>query len=143
SDLQVDMSDTGSGWYHFPRFACALFSQTTDIHWIGGHLDGAVCPMPCTPGTITINFQTVAIGIRDIQRFTHQMIALTNPPTDLGKPQHFATKICSSWEEDSYVIEARCPAWLRCSSWNLYQFQQWLFILTAKDHLPRCLLTRL
>jgi hypothetical protein len=136
------MSDASPRWYHFPwfRVALALFNQAADIDRISSHLDNPVCPMPFTPGTITIKFETIVIGIRDIQRFTHQVISLTNLYTSFGNTQEFASEIGSRWEEDGHVIETRCPAWLRRSSWNFNQFQQWLFILTAKHNLSRFLL---
>src|SRR5690348_9046143 len=120
SHLEVDVTDASSRRYHFPWFciACTLFSQAADIDRIGSHLDHAVCPTPCISGTITIDFQTIAIRVRDIQRFTHQMIALTDLPANPGQTQELSTKVCSRWEEDGYVIEARCSAWLRCGSWN-------------------------
>src|SRR2546426_9826165 len=113
------MTDAGSCWYHFPWFCIAytLFSQTADIDRIGSHLDHAVCPTPCTPGTITIDFQTITIGVRDIQRFAYQMIALTDLPPRLGKTQKLSTEVCSRWKEDGHVIEPRCATWLRRSSW--------------------------
>src|SRR5258708_38156923 len=143
--LEMNMSDAGPCWYHFPRFciALALFNQTIDINWIGSHLEHAVCPMPCIPGTITIDFETITIRIGDIQRLTHQMIALTNLPTCIGKTYELASEVCPCWKEDGHVIETRCPARLRRSSGNFKQFQQWLFILTTKDTLSRCLLDRL
>jgi len=38
------------------------------------------------------------------------------------------------------MVKTSCPAWLRCCSWNLYQFKEWLFILVTKDNLSRPLL---
>jgi len=71
------------------------------------------------------------------------VITLTNRYTGSGNPQEFASEVWSCWEKDSHVIEASCPAWLRRGPRNFNQFQQWLFILTAKDNLTRLLLDRL
>jgi hypothetical protein len=41
------------------------------------------------------------------------------------------------------MIKTSCPAWLGCSSGNLYQFQEWPIILAAKYNLSSPLLDRL
>jgi hypothetical protein len=41
------------------------------------------------------------------------------------------------------MIETRRSPWLRSSSRNFNQLQQWLPVLTTKDNLPRHLLERL
>ena len=80
------MTDAGPRRYHFPWFCVAftLFDQAANSNWIGGHLDHAICPMPFTPGTVAIKLKTIVIGIRDIQRFAHQVISLTNLQTGSG-----------------------------------------------------------
>src|SRR5579863_4810962 len=141
----MDMPDTGSRRYHFPGFgvALALFSQTANINRVGGHLDRTIRPMPGISGTVLIEFETIAIGVRDVKRFTYQVIALTNLPTNSGEAQKCATEVRSRWEEDSDMVETSCSAWLGRGARNFDQFQKWLFILAAEDNFSSCLLDSL
>src|SRR5438552_11135549 len=118
--FQVEMADACPGRYDIPWFGLlGILSEAAQIDRFRSHDKRALCPTPCLSGTIPVEFQAVFVGVRDIKRFTDQMITMTNFYIGLGKAQKHTTKVRTGRQNDGNMVEAGCSNGVRASAGNL------------------------
>src|SRR5207248_5379733 len=108
---QVNVSYAGPRREHLPgkRVAFAFLHQGMAIDGIGCHLYHPILPVPGRAWAIPVYLETVAIGIREIEGFAHQVVGLPDLQTGFSETQEDSSEIRPAWQKDGNMIQARRP----------------------------------
>lgn len=111
-DMQMHMPDSGPGrkpvpWLIFP---VQFVEEVIQIEWIGRHSDTVARISPFATRAVTVDFNTVAIRVREVDGFADKMVGKAldgragpgNPPQRLGKLE-------AGGYQDGKMVQAGCP----------------------------------